>query len=349
MVAILVILALLGLIYGIGGAITNKVSKLNRAEFERVQQNGGNRGKTPPPIIELPFTLITGVISGFVFVLFFLFWIFVFDIDGQSVGVVTTPSGVKNDPIHTGWNVVMPWWDVHLMDKTVWVYTCAQATKKDNTQEAGKRNEDAIWAPTSEGIKMGFDISASWRIDANQSPWIFQNVTPQDGNEESRYLWIEEHVIKPKLKSSLALTVSEYTPIQTYSSKRQEIQKKTLDRMKAELAQWRLILDQIDIREVYYDPEYEAEIKNKKVQEQKALTLLEVTKQKQELLTQAKIDKDITIQEAEGAAKALQIKGEAIRQNPGVIQLNWIEKWDGQLPTYMMGNGTNMTMMMPIK
>lgn len=334
MVAIIVILALLGLIYGIGGAIANKVSKLNREEFLRVQQGGGNRGKTAPPELNLPFTIPAAITSAVVFVLFTLFWIFIQQIDGQSVGVVTTPAGVKQEPLHTGWRVVMPWWDVHIMDKTLWVYTCAQ-----KVADGQKKDDDAIWAPTSEGIKMGFDISASWKIDANQAPWIYQNVTPQDGNEASRYIWLEENVIRAKLKSCLALTVSEYTPIQTYSMKRQEIQDKVLAKMKKELSTWRIILDQIDIREVYYNPKYEEEIKNKKVQEQKALTLIEVTKQKNELLIQARIDKDIVIQAAQGEAEALKIKGNAINQNPKIITLEWINKWDGQLPTYWMGGG----------
>jgi regulator of protease activity HflC (stomatin/prohibitin superfamily) len=344
MMVLLVILALLGLIYGIGGGIANKVSKMNREDFLRVQEAGGNRGRQIPPAFNLPFTMPAAWISGISLILFILFWVFIVRIDGQSVGVITTPSGVKDEAIHTGWNIVMPWWDVHIMDKTVWVYTCAMKQK-----EGQKTDNDAIWAPTSEGIKMGFDISASWRIDPNQAPWIYQNVTPQDGNESSRYLWLEENVIRAKLKSCLALTVSEYTPIQTYSMKRQEIQDKVLAKMKKELSSWRLILDQIDIREVYYDPKYEEEIKNKKVQEQKALTLIEVTKQIQEQFTQSKLQKEIVIQTAQGEAEALKIKGDAIRQNPGVIQLNWIEKWNGQLPTYVMGQGTNMTMMMPVQ
>jgi regulator of protease activity HflC (stomatin/prohibitin superfamily) len=343
MIAFLVILALLGLIYGVGGAIANKVSKLNREDFLRAQANGGNRGRQAPPAFNLPFTAVVGWISGISFFLMFFYWVFIISIDGQSVGVVTTPNGVKSEALHTGWHFVWPWFNIHKMDKTVWVYTCA-----NKTQEGQVKDEDAIWAPTSEGIKMGFDISASWRIDPNQAPWIFQNVTTQDGNETSRYMWLEEQVVRTKLKSCLALTVSEYTPIQAYSMKRQEIQNKTFARMKKELSSWRLILDQVDIREVYYNADYERSINAKKLAEQEALRLIEVTKQKNELLTQAKIEKDITIQAAEGAAKALQIKGDAIRQNPGVIQLNWIEKWDGALPTYMMGSGTNAMMMLPV-
>jgi len=341
MVTVFIVLAFLGIIYGVGGMITNLVSRKN---YENYQVQQGNRRGNPPQVFNFPATKITAITSAVVLFLFILFAIFIVKISGQSVGVVYTPSGISKTPLHSGWRIIMPWWNVHEMDKTVWVYTCAKGNIDGN-----KKNEDAIWAPTSEGIKMGFDISASWRIDANQAPWIYQNVTPQDGNDDARYIWLEENVIRTKLKSCLALVVSEYTPIQVYSSKRQEIQDKVLKKMKIELSSWRIILDQVDIREVYYDPEYEAEIKNKKVQEQKALTLIEVTKQKTELLTQAKIDKDIVIQTAEGEAKALSIKGDAIRKNPGVIQLNWIEKWDGQLPNYMVGNGTNMMMMLPTK
>lgn len=344
MVTLLVILSLLGLLYGVGGAIANKVSAMNREEFLRVQAGGGNRGRAVPPVLNLPFTLPVGIISGILFFCFFLFWIFIVKVDAQSVGVITTPRGVKTEAVHTGWNVIMPWWEVHHMDKTVWVYTCAR-----NVKEGQKADDDAIWAPTSEGIKMGFDISASWRIDPNQAPWIYQNVTPQDGNEDSRYLWLENNVIRAKLKSSLALVVSEYTPIQVYSSRRQEIQDKVLKKMKTELGTWRIILDQIDVREVYYDPQYEAEIKNKKVQEQKALTLIEVTKQVTELLKQESIKKDIVIQTAQGEAEALKIKGSAINSNPKIIELEWIKRWDGALPNYMMGQGSNTMMMLPGK
>ena len=36
-------------------------------------------------------------------------------------------------------------------------------------------------------------------------------------------------------------------------------------------------------------------------------------------------------------AQAIEIKGKALRDNPNVIELNKIEKWDGVLPQYMTG------------
>ncbi len=255
-------------------------------------------------------------------------------IDPQQVGVLVKPSGVVDQELHTGWHLIAPWNDVHKMDKTVWVYTCA-----NQANEGSQPNADAIWAPTKDGIKMGFDVSISWRINPDEASWIYQNVTENDGGNSGRYLWLEDNVIRTKLKSALALTVSNYSPIEVYSTKREEIQQNVAIRVKAEISSYKLILDQIDLREVYYNPEYETAINNKKLAEQEALRLVEVTKQKEEQLKQAEIDKNIAIQKAEGEAKALMIKGTSINANPKIIQLEWINKWDGKLPQYMMGSG----------
>ena len=256
----------------------------------------------------------------------------------QDVGVLVTPKyGVIDEELHTGWHIVLPWNDVHQMDKTVWVYTCADATK-----EGAKPNADAIWAPTKDGIKMGSDVSVSWRIIPDEASWIYANVTENDGGKSGRYIWLEENMIRAKLKSVLALTVSDYTPIEVYSVKRQEIQDRVLKKLQEECQYWKIIIQQVDIREVYYNKEYEASINAKKLAEQEALRLVEVTKQKNELLKQASINKDIAIQQAEGEAKALQIKGSAIVQNPKIIDLEWINKWDGSLPQYMLGGGEKM-------
>ena len=109
--------------------------------------------------------------------------------------------------------------------------------------------------------------------------------------------------------------------------------------MKNDIKEYHLILEQIDIREVYYNPEYEQSINQKKLEEQKALTLIEVTKQKEELERQAEIDKRISITNAEAEAEALRIKGQSISSNPRIVELEWINKWNGQLPTYMLGSG----------
>lgn len=44
---------------------------------------------------------------------------------------------------------------------------------------------------------------------------------------------------------------------------------------------------------------------------------------------------DARLLRAKAEAEAIAIKAKALRDNPDIIQLNAIEKWDGKLPIYM--------------
>jgi regulator of protease activity HflC (stomatin/prohibitin superfamily) len=190
---------------------------------------------------------------------------------------------------------------------------------------------------------MGFDISISWKISPLDASWIYSNISDVDGDEFGRYRWIEENIIRPNIASILPLTVSNYTPIEVYSMKRQDIQNLVEKRIKNELlANYKLIVTKVDIREVFYNKEYEQSITNKKLAEQEALRLIEVTKQKEEMLKQETINKDIAIQKAMGESEALKIKGQSITNNPKIIQLEWINKWNGVLPYFMSGSSNGI-------
>lgn len=49
---------------------------------------------------------------------------------------------------------------------------------------------------------------------------------------------------------------------------------------------------------------------------------------------------DAKLKLAEAEAKSIQIRGQALRENPEVLQLEAINKWNGTLPQYMT-SGTN--------
>jgi regulator of protease activity HflC (stomatin/prohibitin superfamily) len=311
----------------IGGFIALVVREIYNSATAR-QQKESTGEFIPPKKYPFKFSLlVVGVLS-------LLLALFLVQVGAQEVAVVVTPAGISPDVLVTGWHIVPPWNHLERMDRTVWVYTFS------NKQEEGQHHgPDAVWVPTKDGIKMGMNVSISWSIDPVFAPWILQNVSEADGGKEGRYRWIEENFIRAKAQSAIALTVSDYTPIQVYSDKRSEIQEMARKRLETDLAVYHLLLRQIDIREVFYNPQYEESINNKKLAEQEALRLIEVTKQKQEQLKQAEIDKNIAIQRAEGESRALQIKGQSISNNPRIIDLEWINKWNGQLPTYLMGSG----------
>lgn len=278
-------------------------------------------------------------------VLSFLLGLCVVQIKGQEVGVMYTPTGIVETPLHSGWHLVAPWNKVYRMDKTVWVYTFAQQTTDGNKPDC-----DAIWAPTSDAFKLGYDISVTWRIDPEQAPWVYANISEQDGSDEARYKWIEDNIIRAYTKSALTTVTKNYNVIEAYSIKRDEIQQKTYDLLRKEIEGRKLILEAVNIREVHYNKEYEAAINKKKLAEQEALRLVDVTKQKEEQLKQSRIDKDIKIQEAQGEAEALRIKGNSINSNPQIIQLEAISKWNGVMPSILITgqNGGNAPMLLNI-
>ena len=260
-------------------------------------------------------------------------------VPGQEVYVVQTPWGINDKPLHSGWSIIPPWNKTFPMDKTVWVYTFSDKKWEGQVKEA-----DAIWAPTRDGIKIGIDVSINWRIDPEQAPYIYQNVSEADGTDEGRYKWIEANLIRAKTVSVISLIVGRYSPIEVYGGeKRQEIQDKVYEMLKDELAVYRLILDNVNIREVNYFPDYDNAIKQKKLAEQQVLTLEQVTRQKEEQVKQAELDKQMTITKAEAEAKSLQIQGQSISDNPKVIALKWIEKWNGDVPK-IMGGSSNFLM-----
>lgn len=87
----------------------------------------------------------------------------------------------------------------------------------------------------------------------------------------------------------------------------------------------------IQIVNIDYDDAFEQSIVDKQVAEQKALTAKNNTIRIQEEANQKVIS-------AEAEARSMQIKADALKANPALTQYEAVQKWDGTLPTYMLGN-----------
>lgn len=93
-----------------------------------------------------------------------------------------------------------------------------------------------------------------------------------------------------------------------------------------------LIVEDLVLENINLSNELEAAIESKMVQEQEAAKA-RFTQQK------AQIEADTAIIRARGEAEAIRIRAEAIRDNPGLIQLQIVEKWDGRSPMVIGGSG----------
>lgn len=122
--------------------------------------------------------------------------------------------------------------------------------------------------------------------------------------------------------------------------KREEIKTKSLISAREKIGSL-LVIEDLVIENIVLSKELETAIESKMVQEQEAAKA-RFTQQK------AQIEADTTIIRAKGEAEAIRIRAEAIRDNPGLIQLQIVEKWDGRSPlviggaTGEAGNGANI-------
>jgi hypothetical protein len=83
--------------------------------------------------------------------------------------------------------------------------------------------------------------------------------------------------------------------------------------------------------DIDFDDAFENAIKEKQVAEQNALKAKNVTIQVEEQAKQTKI-------KAEAEAEAMRIKAHALESNPKLVSYEAVQKWDGQLPQYMLGD-----------
>lgn len=81
----------------------------------------------------------------------------------------------------------------------------------------------------------------------------------------------------------------------------------------------------------------ENEIAQTKAEAQKAIEQARGEAESARLQAQGQADAKVAL--AKGEAESIQLRGDSLRKNPEIMQLEAINKWDGKTPTIMGGNG----------
>ena len=149
-------------------------------------------------------------------------------------------------------------------------------------------------------------------------------------------------LIAPRVQEAL----KEVTALQSAEQivkKREDIKAKALIAAKDKVGGI-LIVEDLVLENITLSKELEAAIESKMVQEQEAAKA-RFTQQK------TQIEADTAIIRAKGEAEAIRVRAEAIRDNPGLIQLQIVEKWDGKAPLVIGGNsdsGNGANILLPL-
>lgn len=147
-----------------------------------------------------------------------------------------------------------------------------------------------------------------------------------------------DSLIAPRISEA----IKEVTALQSAEQvvrKREEIKAKTLELTRAKVGDL-LVIEDLVIQNVALSKELESAIEAKMVQEQEA------AKAK---FTQAKaeIEAQTAIIRAKGEAEAIRVRGRAVQDNPGLVQLQIVEKWNGISPL-VVGGGSGANILLPV-
>lgn len=147
-----------------------------------------------------------------------------------------------------------------------------------------------------------------------------------------------EALIEPRVQEAIKEAVA-LESAESVVKKREQIKTKALELARKKIGEI-LILEDLVIKNINLSKELESAIEQKMVQEQEAAKA-KFTQQK------AEIEAKTAIIRAKGEAEAISTRGRAIRENPAVIDLQLIEKWNGITPL-VVGGGKGANILLPI-
>ncbi len=168
-------------------------------------------------------------------------------------------------------------------------------------------------------------LALNFRIDPQQAGRLFQQV----GTE------YKVRIIDPTVQESIKVVTAKYSAedlIRNRAQVKNEVERDIALRLKA----YDIIVDPggLSITNFEFSPEFNKAIEAKQIAQQEA------EKQKF-VLQQAELQKQTAIAKAQGDAESAKLKAAALQANGGalVIAREWIDKWDGKLPSVSAGGG----------
>lgn len=157
-------------------------------------------------------------------------------------------------------------------------------------------------------------IALNYRILPEKTSYIYQNVAKN----------YEEELIAPAIQEAVKAATAKYNAEQLITS-RQEVRNAMRKNIEDKMSTHGIEIVEFNIENFNFSESFDVAVEAKVTAEQDALA----SKNK---LEQIKFEAQQKIETARGSAEAIRIEAEALNNNPQVLELRAIEKWDGVLP-----------------
>ncbi len=168
---------------------------------------------------------------------------------------------------------------------------------------------------------VNISVKMNYRLDALKVNKIYQQV-----RQDYPSVWVGPVLIESIKAASAQFTAEELI------TKRTEAREEMSELVKTKLNERGIILEAFNITNIGFSSSFTRAIEAKVTAEQDALAA-------QNKLEQVKFEKQQRIEQAQGEAEAIKIQAQSISSQGGkeYVNLKAIEKWDGKMPTMMMG------------
>ena len=172
------------------------------------------------------------------------------------------------------------------------------------------------------------DIVVNFRLDPTKVPHIYKEYG----------LNVDEKVLGPGINEAFKSVTAHYTS-EELVTKRDLVSAEILTHLIAKMAPFNITVSNVSLVNFGFSQAYQAAIESKVIATQQ-------TAKAEQDLARIKVEAASRIAQADGEAKAIAIQAAAIQSNGGenYVKLQWIEKWNGALPTTVLG-GDSKTLM----
>ena len=170
-------------------------------------------------------------------------------------------------------------------------------------------------AASKDGVTIHSTIAVNFHIDASKAPFILQNLGPN----------YKDRIIDQQIQQAFKDVTAQYAGLELIQ-KREEVAVKAKTTLKDKLSPYYIVVDEFTIPNYEFPKEFNDAILATQVANQQNL-------QAKQLQEKAKTEADTALIVAQGLANAQ--KAQATTLTPEYLQLQAINKWNGQLPQYL--------------
>lgn len=285
--------------------------------MKNVGNIGINRNASRIFLIIVVLVVVIGIISSTI--------IFVPPDQAGVVVSVLAPNGYRPEPLQSGLHFVVPLLEnVEKYSRSKQTYTMTAVGG-----EGQRSGDDSIRARTKDGQEVFVDASVIYAI--NPANVVNLHITWQ-----KRY---GEELVRPLVRGVIRDAASQYGIEEIVSSKRGELETFITEQLTITMAENDLIMEDFVLRDIHFSPEYANAVEQKQIAEQQALQAEFVVQSKKQEAEQArqiaqgqadavviaaKGDAEARLINAEAEAAALQYIADVLRNNPSLLQYQYI-------------------------